>query len=150
MGMTLFIFEDAYEWTASISRPSSETDNFYRTCALDLIAALATEYDLDGRRLSDDFSDLAFSNPVFYLRNPQTSVHLVGTRQAPRSKPLPICLMFNAKGADGQIFVALLPTAGEAKRIELPPGSAKVPAPLPVASARASGIGCLGQHGGAA
>jgi hypothetical protein len=70
MGMTLFIFEDAYGWTASISRPSSEADNFYRTCALDLIAALATEYDLDGPRLSDDLSDLAFSNPIFYLRNP--------------------------------------------------------------------------------
>jgi hypothetical protein len=72
VGMTLFIFEDAYGWTASISRPSSEADNFYRTCALDLIAALATEYDLDGPRLSDDFSDLAFFNPIFYLRNPQT------------------------------------------------------------------------------
>ena len=72
MGMTLFIFEDAYGWTASISRPSSEADNFYRTCALDLIAALATEYDFDGPRLSDDFSGVAFSNPIFYLRNPQT------------------------------------------------------------------------------
>ena len=71
-GMTLFIFEDAYGWTASISRPSSEADNFYRTRALDLIAALATEYDLDGPRLSDDLSGLAFSNPIFYLRNPQT------------------------------------------------------------------------------
>ena len=72
MGMTLFIFEDAYGWTASISRPGSEADNLYRTCALDLIAALATKYDLDGPRLSDDLSDLAFSNPIFYLRNPQT------------------------------------------------------------------------------
>jgi hypothetical protein len=72
VGMTLFIFEDVYGWTASISRPSSEADNFYRTCALDLIATLATEYDLDGPRLSDDLSDLAFSNPIFYLRNPQT------------------------------------------------------------------------------
>jgi hypothetical protein len=66
MGMTLFIFDDAYGWTASISRPSSEADNFYRTCALDLIAALATKYDLDGPRLSDD------PNHTFYLRNPQT------------------------------------------------------------------------------
>ena len=70
--MTLFIFEDAFGWTASISRPSSEADNFYRTCALDLIAALSTKYDLDGPRLSDDLSDLAFSNPIFYLRSPQT------------------------------------------------------------------------------
>jgi hypothetical protein len=72
MGMTLFIFDDAYGWTASISRPSSEADNLYRTCALDLIAALATKYDLDGPRLSDDLSDLASVNHTFYLRNPQT------------------------------------------------------------------------------
>jgi hypothetical protein len=71
-GMTLFIFEDVFGWTASISRPSSEADNFYRTCALDLIATLASKYDLDGPRLSDDLSGLAFSNPIFYLRNPQT------------------------------------------------------------------------------
>jgi hypothetical protein len=45
-GMTLFIFDDAYGWSATISRPNSEADNFYRTCALDLIARLATEYDL--------------------------------------------------------------------------------------------------------
>jgi hypothetical protein len=80
MGMTLFIFEDAYGWTASISRPSSEADNFYRTCALDLIAALATKYDLDRPRLSDDLSDLAFSNPIFYLRNPQTPGNLTWQR----------------------------------------------------------------------
>jgi hypothetical protein len=72
MGMTLFIFDDAYGWTASISRPISEADNFYRTCVLELIAALATRYDLDGPRLSDELSDLAFSNPKFYLRDPQT------------------------------------------------------------------------------
>jgi len=72
VGMTLFIFEDAYGWTASISRPTSEADNFYRTCALHLIAALAIKYDLDGPRLSDGLSDLAFSNPTLYLRNPQT------------------------------------------------------------------------------
>jgi hypothetical protein len=35
-GMTLFVFDDAYGWTASISRPASEADNFYRTCTLDL------------------------------------------------------------------------------------------------------------------
>jgi hypothetical protein len=28
-GMTLFVFDDAYGWTASISRPASEADNFY-------------------------------------------------------------------------------------------------------------------------
>jgi hypothetical protein len=63
--MTLFIFDDAYGWTASISRPSSEADNFYRTCVLDLAARLATEYDLDAPRVSNDLSDLAFSNATF-------------------------------------------------------------------------------------
>src|ERR1700741_5067903 len=72
VGMTLFIFDDAYGWSASISRPSSEADNFYRTCTLNLIARLATNYDLDVPRLSDDLSDLAFSNPTLYLRHPQT------------------------------------------------------------------------------
>lgn len=72
VGMTLFVFDDAYGWSATISRPSSEADNFYRTCTLDLIARLATEYDLDVPRLSDDLSDLTFSNPTFYLRSPQT------------------------------------------------------------------------------
>jgi hypothetical protein len=52
VGMTLFIFDDAYGWSASISRPSSEADNFYRTCTLDLIAGLATKYDLDAPRLA--------------------------------------------------------------------------------------------------
>ena len=71
-GMTLFIFDDAYGWTASISRPSSEADNFYRTSTLDLIAGLAAKYDLDVPRLSEDLSDFAFSNPTLYLRDPQT------------------------------------------------------------------------------
>ncbi len=52
-GMTLFLFDDAYGWNASISRPNSEADNFYRTCTLDLIVGLATKYDLDAPRLSD-------------------------------------------------------------------------------------------------
>ena len=71
VGMTLFIFDDTYGWTASISRPSSEADNFYRTCTLDLIAGLAIKYDLDVPRLSD-LSDLTFSNWTFYLHDPQT------------------------------------------------------------------------------
>jgi len=49
-GMTLFIFDDAYGWSASISRPKSEADNSYRTCALDLIATLKAKYDLDAPR----------------------------------------------------------------------------------------------------
>lgn len=52
-GMTLFVFEDAYGWTASISRPASEADNIYRTCTLDLITALRTRYDLDVPRPSE-------------------------------------------------------------------------------------------------
>jgi hypothetical protein len=71
-GMTLFVFDDAYGWSASISRSSSEADDFYRACALDLIARLATEYDLDVPRLSDDLTGLTFSKPTFYLRTPQT------------------------------------------------------------------------------
>jgi hypothetical protein len=71
-GMTLFIFDDAYGWTASISRPRSEAHNFYRACVLDLTARLATEYDLNVPRLANDLSDLTFSNPTFYLRTPQT------------------------------------------------------------------------------
>ncbi len=53
-GMTLFVFDDAYGWTASISRPVSEADDFYRTCTLDVIAALRTRYDLDAPRLRPD------------------------------------------------------------------------------------------------
>jgi len=49
-GMTLFIFDDAYGWSASISRPISEADKLYRTCALDLIIALRAKYDLDAPR----------------------------------------------------------------------------------------------------
>ena len=51
-GMTLFVFDDAYGWFASISRPNSEAENFYRTSALDLIAVLKTKYDLDAPRPS--------------------------------------------------------------------------------------------------
>jgi hypothetical protein len=50
-GMTLFVFEDAYGWTASVSRSVSESDNFYRTRALDLITMLKSKYDLDAPRL---------------------------------------------------------------------------------------------------
>jgi hypothetical protein len=53
VGMTLFVFDDVYGWTASISRPASEADNFYRTCTLDLITMLRTKYDLDALRPSE-------------------------------------------------------------------------------------------------
>jgi hypothetical protein len=71
-GMTLFIFDDAYGWTASISRPSTEADNFYRTRVLDLTTRLATEYDLDAPQLADRPVDWAFSHPALYLRSPRT------------------------------------------------------------------------------
>jgi hypothetical protein len=51
--MTLFVFDDAYGWTASISRPASEADNRYRTCALDLIMTLRSQYDLDAPPLAE-------------------------------------------------------------------------------------------------
>jgi len=49
-GMTMFVFDDAYGWSASISRPTSEADNFYRTRTLDLIRMLKVRYDLDAPR----------------------------------------------------------------------------------------------------
>jgi hypothetical protein len=52
-GMTLFVFDDAYAWSATISRPVSEADNHYRTCTLDLITSLRARYDLNAPRLSD-------------------------------------------------------------------------------------------------
>ena len=50
-GMTMFIFDDAYGWSASISRPASERDDFYRSRTLDLIAMLRSRYDLDSPRI---------------------------------------------------------------------------------------------------
>jgi hypothetical protein len=50
-GMTMFVFDDAYGWSASISRPMSEADNFYRIRTLDLIRKLKVRYDLDPPRL---------------------------------------------------------------------------------------------------
>ena len=50
-GMTMFVFDDAYGWSASISRPMSEAENFYRTRTLDLIGTLKVRYDLDAPRL---------------------------------------------------------------------------------------------------
>lgn len=49
-GMTLFVFDDAYGWSASISRPNCEADNSYRTCVLDRIVVLKSKYDLDAPR----------------------------------------------------------------------------------------------------
>jgi hypothetical protein len=49
-GMTMFVFNDAYGWSASISRPMSEADDFYRTRTLDLITTLKVSYDLNAPR----------------------------------------------------------------------------------------------------
>ena len=49
-GMTMFVFNDAYGWTASISRPTSAADDFYRARTLDLIRTLKASYDLDAPR----------------------------------------------------------------------------------------------------
>jgi hypothetical protein len=50
-GMTMFVFDDAYGWSASISRPMSEADDFYRARTLDLIRTLQISYDLDAPHL---------------------------------------------------------------------------------------------------
>jgi hypothetical protein len=50
---TLFVFDDAYGWTASVSQPTSEADTFYRTCTIDLITGLRVRYDLDALRLAE-------------------------------------------------------------------------------------------------
>jgi len=47
LGMTMFVFDDAYGWSASISQPTSEGDMFYRTCTLDLITKFKIKFDLD-------------------------------------------------------------------------------------------------------
>jgi hypothetical protein len=49
-GMTMFVFNDAYGWNASISRPTSAADDFYRARTLDLIRTLKISYDLDAPR----------------------------------------------------------------------------------------------------
>ena len=50
-GMTMFVFDDAYGWSASISRPTSAADDFYRARTLDLIRTLKFRYDLDAPHL---------------------------------------------------------------------------------------------------
>jgi hypothetical protein len=51
-GMTMFIFNDAYGWAASISGPMTEPEGLYRTRALDLVAMLRSRYDLASPRFS--------------------------------------------------------------------------------------------------
>ena len=45
-GMTLFVFDDAYGWSASVSRPASEDDLCYRGAALDIVTELKGRFDL--------------------------------------------------------------------------------------------------------
>ena len=49
-GMTMFVFDDAYGWSASISRPMSEAEDFDRARTLDLIRTLKVSYGLDAPR----------------------------------------------------------------------------------------------------
>lgn len=51
-GMTVFVFDDAYGWSASISRSDSDADDAYRTGILDLVGDLVTQFDLKATRLS--------------------------------------------------------------------------------------------------
>ncbi len=46
-GMTLFVYDDAYGWSASLSRPASDDDLRYRAAALDIVTQLQARFDLD-------------------------------------------------------------------------------------------------------
>ena len=52
-GMTLFVFDDAYGWSASVSRAASDDDLGYRTAALDIVARLKASFDLAIPNLED-------------------------------------------------------------------------------------------------
>jgi hypothetical protein len=52
-GMTLFVFEDAYGWSASVSRPASDDDLCYRTAALNIVTQLKARFDLAVPHLPD-------------------------------------------------------------------------------------------------
>lgn len=45
-GMTLFIFDDAYGWSASFSRPVGETELCYRNAALLIVNEFKDRFDL--------------------------------------------------------------------------------------------------------
>ena len=50
-GMTLFVFDDAYGWSVSVSRPVSDGDLRYRAAALDIVTELKSTFDLAVPRL---------------------------------------------------------------------------------------------------
>lgn len=45
-GMTLFVFDDAYGWSASVSRPGAEWELCYRDAALAIVNELKARFDL--------------------------------------------------------------------------------------------------------
>jgi len=50
-GMTLFVFDDAYGWTGTISLAGSEDELCYRDHALNIIKELKKRFDLSVPRL---------------------------------------------------------------------------------------------------
>jgi hypothetical protein len=52
-GMTMFVFNDAYGWSATLSRAASRRDRRYRRAALDIVIELKSMFDLDVPRLPD-------------------------------------------------------------------------------------------------
>ena len=119
-GMTLFIFDDAYGWTASISRPSTEADNFYRTRVLDLTTRLATEYDLDAPQLVDIPGGWAFSNrAVLFAQSPNpegidmSKGQQRGNREArkPKREKIKVIAAAPSRKAAAPPFVAATDTA---------------------------------------
>lgn len=51
--MTLFVFDDAYGWSASVSRAASDEDLRYRTAAMDIVSQLKARFDLAIPHLPD-------------------------------------------------------------------------------------------------
>ncbi len=45
-GMTLFVFDDAYGWSASVSRPAADGALHYRDGALAIVNELKARFDL--------------------------------------------------------------------------------------------------------
>jgi hypothetical protein len=45
-GMTLFVFDDAYGWSASVSRPAAEGELRYRDAALAIVNEFKARFDL--------------------------------------------------------------------------------------------------------
>jgi hypothetical protein len=52
-GMTLFVFDDAYGWSASVSQPASDDALCYRSAALDIVSELKARFDLAVPHLPD-------------------------------------------------------------------------------------------------